>query len=114
MTHHNSKAGWLDETLPLVCIFALLALFVSIASPADDDLQQESAPCRRHRPVTLLRANHATSVMVWTTPSNAAVVADPQMRCLPTWVSATIDCVQLQDRIHTRQSGDLPPPRLLL
>ena len=114
MTHHNSKAGWLDETLPLVCLFAFLALFVSIASPADDDLQQESAPCRRHRPVTLSKANHATDVVVRTTPSNAGAVADPQIRRLPTWVSATIDCVPLRDRIHTRQSGDLPPPCFLL
>jgi len=114
MTHRNSKAGWLGETLPLVCLFAGLALFASIASPADDDLQQESAPCRRHQRVTLSKPTHAVGVVVRTTSSTAAVVAGPHVRRLPTWVSAAIDCVLLPDGIHIRQSGDLSPPRFLL
>jgi hypothetical protein len=114
MMHRNSKAGWLGKTLPLVCLFAGLALFASIASPADDDLQQESAPCRRHQPVTLSRANHAPGVVVGATSSTAAVVAGPRVRRLPVWVSPTIDCVALPDRIHIRLSCDLPPPSFLL
>ena len=113
MTQCNSKVG-LGETLSLVCLFAGLTLFVSIASPADDDLQQESAPCRRHRPVTLSKAAHPAGVVVRATSSTAAVVAAPRARRLPDWASATINYVLLTDTIHVRQSGDLPPPRFLL
>jgi hypothetical protein len=114
MTGINKKAGRLGEILPLACLFATLALFVSIASPADDDLQQESAPCRRHQPVTLLKATHHVDVLTRTTSSTATLVAGPRVRPVPEWVSATIERVLLQDRIHIRQSSDLPPPSFLL
>ncbi len=115
MKGHSKKSGSLGETFHyLICLFASLALFISLASPADDALQQESAPRRRHQPVTLSKATHAAGVVVRTTSSKAAVVTVPQVRRLPAWVSATIDCVLLPDRIHVRQSGDLPPPRFLL
>ena len=112
MTGLNKKAGGLGEILPLVCLFASLALFVSIASPADDDLQQESAPCPRHQPVTLSKATHQVDVLTRTTSCTATLVAGPRVRPVPAWVSATIERVLLQDRIHIRQSGDLPPPFL--
>jgi hypothetical protein len=115
MTHRNRKVGWLGETLPLLCLFAGLALFVSFASPADDDLQQESAPCCRYLRVTLSKATHAADVVVRTNSSTAAVVAGRQvLPHLPAWVSATIGCVLLPDRIYVQQSGDLPPPRFPL
>jgi hypothetical protein len=110
MTGRSKKAGRLSETLPLICLFASLALFVSFASPADDDLQQESAPCRRHQPVTLSKATHPVDVLARTTSCTATLVTGPRVRHVPAWVSATIEGVRLQDRIHIRQSGDLPPP----
>lgn len=113
-TDQSNKAGLLGKILHLICLCASLALFISIASPADDDLQQESALCHRHQSATLLKANHPADVVAPILSCTSVRVAGPGMRFMPAWVLTTVVAVLLPDRIHVRQRGDLPPPRFLV
>ena len=113
VTSHGKKSRHFEKTLQLIWLFASLALLVSLASPADDDLQQESLPCRKHQSDTVSKATHRADALVRIPSSTGASVARPRVRTLCTWVSATTEHVLLPDNI-CRLAADLPPPTFLL
>ena len=114
MTGRSKKTGFAGETLHLACLCASLALFISLASPADDALQQESAPCRRHQSVTLLKATHPVDAPARIRACPSVSATGPRLQATPARLLTTALDLLFSDSIQGRQRADLPHPQFFL
>ena len=112
-----TNRSWRFRTLPgffnLIFLFCSLALFISIASPADDAVQQEAAPCRPRHVVRVSNTNRTVPSQSRSIPARAA--ASEQLSFPPTHhIGINMESVLLPDEIQAHQTGDRAPPRSVL
>jgi len=114
MTDQGTKARFFGRTLHFICLCASLALFISIASPEDDDFQQESVPCGKYQTFKLIAISHPADVPSRIASYPSAAVALLRIQFTPAWLLSNIDRILLSGRTAVPQRNDLPPPALLL
>jgi hypothetical protein len=112
-----TNRSWRFRTLPgflnPIFLFCSLALFVSIASPADDAVQQEAAPCRLRHVGRVSKTNPPAPTQSRSIPARAT--ASVQLPFAPTHqVGINLESVLPPDEIQAHQTGDRAPPRSLL
>jgi hypothetical protein len=114
MTNRSWRFRTLPVTLRIFLVFCSLALLVSVASPADDAIQQEAAPCRTRHVVRVSK----TSRPVPPQPSRTTpALATPSVR-LPFapahYAGLTAGSILLPDETYPRHIGERGPPCFLL
>lgn len=114
MTDQGKKTRFFGRTLHVICLCASLALFISIASPEDDDFQQESVPCSKYQTFKLIAISHPADVASRIASYPSAPVARLRIQFTPAWLLSKIERILLSGRTGVPQKNDLPPPSFLL
>jgi hypothetical protein len=101
------------RALRLIALCGSLAVLISVASPADDAVQHELAPCRARHVARILKVSHPAAqstlkISTCTTPA----VRSPRLPTRRTWIPT--ENVQFSDGIYSLLTGDRSPPRFLL
>jgi len=113
MTNRSWQSRILPRIFHLIIILCSLALLASIASPEDDAVQHEAAPCRPRHVVRLSKASRSTPPLSRSLPARAAAVVglpfEPARH-----VRITSESILLRNETHTRQARDRAPPCFLL
>jgi len=92
-----------------------LAFVISVASPADDQIQQECMAGRtRQHAAHLPKVIHRDTNAGRNLPAKALAVSCGQQQPVSTPTSIEIDPYQLPDAILAHQTGDRSPPSALL
>jgi hypothetical protein len=109
MTSKDNVSHFYWRALRAIGLCGTLAFVISVASPIDDDVQQESAPSRRHQSVTLSKATHPADGRA---RNASAVVPTPVISFfLPTTDATAVAMARaLPSAIQAYQTGDRSPP----
>ena len=114
VTNNDNVSRFLWRALRAIGLCGTLAFVISVASPADDELQQEFLAGRtRQHAARLLRVTHPGARAGRIVPAKA-LPADCSLRQPATTpASITIDRFQLPGTVQAHKTGDRSPPRFL-
>jgi hypothetical protein len=115
MTSQRSVPQFLWRVLRVIGLCGTLAFLISVASPADDDVQQEFLACRtRQRTVRLQQVTHPSAAAGRIVPVNALLITCGWQQPARTPIDIAIDLYQLPGAISAHQTGDRSPPAAIL
>jgi len=111
MTSRRNVSPFRWRALRAIGLCGAFAFVISIASPVDDDLQQECLAGRtREHGARLLKLSHPNTAARRTLPAKAPPVACKQRQFSSTPTSLAFDLLQLPSTAFSRQTGDRSPP----
>jgi hypothetical protein len=111
MTVAKGTRRYLLRIRQAIGLLGTLALGISIASPADDAVQQEFVVCSvRHRAVRLLQATYPSAAASRIIPVKALPVTYRQRQLTTHPTIAAERRLQLRGAILTHKTGNRSPP----
>jgi hypothetical protein len=111
MTSRRNVSPFRWRALRAIGLCGAFAFVISIASPVDDDLQQECVGGRtREHAARLLKLSHPNTAAGRILPAKAPPVACKQRQLSGAPTGLAFDLLQLPGAAFSRQTGDRSPP----